>query len=327
MRDTIRDKIFLALKYVVGFGLLAYIFSKVDASRTWETLLGFGPLVLLPVIAVGLIHLALQFGLWRFLTQHHSAHVEARDLLPSFFAGFAFRMMLPGGNAEIAKVFLLRGRKRGKVIAFAAEKFFQTTLKILLVAFTLPVVFPEYRYGLWALGAATVVAYLVLPFLLKRDIFHRFQEKNVDYIRIFTISVLYNMPIFLTMVLQYHILLNAHYDISWMHTLWVGVFVWSAGLIPVSVSGLGVRENLAVFFLAQYGVSGGAAVGVSLLVFFLNAIIPALIGGIIIMRRRQDLKNAGSELKQMTQRIYKNGKSKEASEQNRRQEENEQGNA
>ena len=73
-------------------------------------------------------------------------------------------------------------------------------------------------------------------------------------------------------------------------------------------AGLGVRENLVVFFLAQYEVSGAAAVAVSLFVFFVNAIIPAIAGVFVIMKRRHDIKEASSEIKKITKTVYEKGK-------------------
>jgi len=79
-------------------------------------------------------------------------------------------------------------------------------------------------------------------------------------------------------------------------------------LLPISVSGLGVRENLAVFFLAKYGVPAYAAVGASLFIFFINAILPALIGLVFVIKRRQDLRDAQGAIKSVTRSIYMAGK-------------------
>ena len=88
------------------------------------------------------------------------------------------------------------------------------------------------------------------------------------------------------------------------------IFIWGSGLLPISVSGLGVRENLAVFFLAKYGIPAYAAVGASLFIFFINAIIPALIGLYFIIKRRHDLRDAEGTIKSVTKSIYEAGKQK-----------------
>lgn len=263
---------------------------------------------ILIVLLLALFNVSLQFRLWKYLVESHSHHYRIKDLLPSFFAGFALRMMIPGGHAEVTKIFLLQGKKRGKVIAFGVEKLFQTALKVVLISFVLPIIFPEYSFGLWSLGTLIILGFFVLPFILKKERFQKYQEKEVGYHRIFFISLIHSLPIYACITLQYFYLLNQSFDVSLFQTGIVTVFIWGAGLIPISISGLGVRENLAVFFLAQYSVPAAAAVGVSLLVFFINAIIPAVIGIFTIMKRRHDIKEASDEIKQITKDFYNKGK-------------------
>ncbi len=273
-----------------------------------EILLSVPPETFLFVLLFALLNLSIQFRLWKYLIESHSHHYRLKDLLPSFFAGFALRMMIPGGHAEVTKIFLLQGRKRGKIIAFGVEKGFQTALKVVLISFVLPIVFPEYSFLLWGLGSLVVLGFLVLPLILKKERFQKHQEKEVGYYNIFLTSLIHSLPIFACITLQYFFLLNQSFEVSLFQTGIVTVFIWGAGLIPISVSGLGVRENLAVFFLAQYSVPGAAAVGISLLVFFINAIIPAIAGVFIIMKRRHDIKEAGGEIKRITKSVYKKGK-------------------
>ena len=105
-------------------------------------------------------------------------------------------------------------------------------------------------------------------------------------------------------------LLNDFNTINLYDTSISVIFIWGSGLLPISVSGLGVRENLAAFFLAKYGVPPYAAVGASLFIFFINAIIPALIGLYFIIKRRQDLKDAEGTIWSVTKTIYLAGKQK-----------------
>ncbi|KAA3610463.1 MAG: UPF0104 family protein [Calditrichaeota bacterium] len=307
MREIIKERFVFSLKYFIGLILLGWILYKVDRQKMVETLLNLQIETIIIVLLFALINLSLQFRLWKYLIESHSHHYRIKDLLPSFFAGFALRLMIPGGHAEVTKVFLLQGRKRGKVIAFGVEKIFQTALKVVLVSFALSIVFPDYNL-LWIVGALIIVGFFLSPIFLKKERFQKFQEKEVAYPKIFFTSLIHSLPIFACITLQYFYLLNQSFDVTLFQTGIVTVFIWGAGLIPISVSGLGVRENLAVFFLAQYSVPGAAAVGISLLVFFINAIIPAIIGIFTIMKRRHDIKEAGGEIKRMTKNVYQQGK-------------------
>jgi len=307
LRQILKDKLTFALKYSIGIILRIWILSRVNRQDLVATFLNLTISDILVILLIAVINLAVQFRLWKFLVESHSQNFDLKDLLPSFFAGFAFRLMIPGGHAEVTKVFLLRGKKKGKVIAFGIEKFFQTFLKIVLVLFAIPLVFPEH-WLLYFIGSAVVLGIFILPVVLKKERFSKHQEKEVSYARIFLLSFAHSVPMFLSIALQYYYLLSQTNEITFLQMTIVTVFIWGAGVIPISVSGLGVRENLAVFFLAQYSVSGASAVAVSLFVFFVNAIIPAVIGVFVIMKRRHDIKEAGTEIKKITRSVYEKGR-------------------
>jgi len=308
LKQIIKDKFLFALKYGIGLVLLGWILLRVDRESLVETLLSLGFYDLFIIVIISFLNLAIQINLWRVLISSHSHHYHLRDLLPSFFAGFAFRLMIPGGHAEITKIFLLRGRKRGKAIAFGVEKSFQTVFKIILISLAVPLVFPEYKLALWSFAFVVIIGIFLLPIALKKEWFTKHQEKDVSYYKIFAISFLHSVPMFLIIALQYYYLLSLSFEIKYFQTFIVTIFILGAGLVPISVSGLGVRENLAVFFLGQFDIPGYSAVAISLLVFFINAIIPAIIGVFVIVKRKHDLKDAGSELKKITQSVYQKGK-------------------
>jgi uncharacterized membrane protein YbhN (UPF0104 family) len=82
------------------------------------------------------------------------------------------------------------------------------------------------------------------------------------------------------------LLINQVDLVSLLATYHTSVYLWSAGLVPISVSGLGVREGFAVYFFNFYGVSAAHAVATSLFIFAINTIFPALVGVYYIYRNR-----------------------------------------
>lgn len=310
MKDFIKKRLSFLFKYIVGIALLIWILSRVDRAQMIGAISSIHFLVLISLLALAVVNLGVQFLRWKYLVESHSDHYDKKDLLPSFFAGFALRLMIPGGHAEITKVFLLPGKKRGKVVAFGIEKYFQTYIKLILVLITIPFVFPEYRLILWTTAAIVMASYFILPFIFQHSLMKKIQEKTVNHHRIFVYTLLYSLAIFSLLIYQYYILLNDFHSIDIIETSISVIFIWGSGLLPISVSGLGVRENLAVFFLAKYGVPSYAAVGASLFIFFINAIIPAMIGLYFIIKRRHDLRDAHGTIKSVTKSIYEAGKQK-----------------
>jgi len=303
MKAFLKERLLFILKYLTGLALLIWILSRVDRAQIITALTEISLPVFIAVLVLVFLNLGSQFSRWKYLVESNSSHYHNRDLLPSFFAGFAFRLMIPGGHAEITKIFLMPGKKNGKVFAFGIEKFFQTFIKLILVLVALPLVFPELKIYLWGLTILLIAGYFLLPRLLKLSFFSKRQEREVHYPSIFLRTLIYSLAVFVCMTLQYYLLLNEVHEINLGPTALVVIFILGAGLIPISVSGLGVRENLAVFFLAKYAIPGATAVGFSLLVFVLNAILPAMVGVYFIMAKRQHLKDAKGVIKSVKREL------------------------
>jgi len=224
----------------------------------------------------------------------NSVSFEYKDIIPSFFAGYSFRLMIPGGHAEISKIFLLPGKKRGKAIAVGMEKLFQTYIKLVLILVALSFSFPEYNLIFYS---SITILIVLLFFLPKIKWLKMLQEKKVNNLVVFGNTLIYSLIIFFIMIIQYFILLNQVNSIQFTETMHTVVFLWGSGIVPISISGLGVREGLAVYFLKMYGIYPAHAVATSLFLFFLNTIIPALIGVYFIYKKRQHLKDMKDTLK------------------------------
>ena len=290
------DRLVFILKYFVGLILLAWILWRVDKRQLLETITTLDIQTIGATIFFSVSIIALQYYRWKFLIKANSINFNQKDILPAFFAGFAFRLMLPGGHAEITKVFLMPGKKSGKVIAFGLEKFLETYFKFLLVIAAIPYLFTSYKV-LWYLSIAGVIALFFLPYLLRSKLIRRFHEKEAEHNKIVTLTLLYSAIVFIALSTEYYVLLSGNHSISYFDTMITVIFIWGAGLIPISISGVGVRENIAVLLLARFGIPDSTAVGFSLLIFFINTIIPALIGTVFIYKKRTHLKDVKHEIK------------------------------
>jgi len=274
-----------------GIPLSVYL----ETDQGWEFVdyfktLSFSSLIIILVLSG--LGLYLQFWRWKYLVERYSIHFNSLDLLPSFFAGFAFRLLIPGGHAEFSKIFLLPGKKRGKVLAFGMEKFSQALIKILALLIVLPLTFPDYK-----LYSILILFLLIFGYFLfqRIPILKNLQEKDVNYHQVIGMNLVFSLGIFVIMGIQYYLLLNQVDTISLMATYHTSVYLWSAGMVPISVSGLGIREGLAVYFFKFYGVSAAHAVATSLFLFTINTIFPALVGVYFIYRNRSyfgELKNS-----------------------------------
>jgi uncharacterized membrane protein YbhN (UPF0104 family) len=79
------------------------------------------------------------------------------------------------------------------------------------------------------------------------------------------------------------IALSLGWNISFVSMGWIRSGLILATMIPISISGLGLREAVALLLLGAYGAD--EAVAFSLLVFTVTLLFFALVGGVIEMRR------------------------------------------
>ena len=301
-----KQKILYAIQICVGIVLIVYILTQVDQVKfvDYFKTLSFSPLIIILILSG--LGLYIQFLRWKYLVERYSIHFNSLDLLPSFFAGFAFRLLIPGGHAEFSKIFLLPGKKRGKVLAFGMEKFAQALIKIFALLIVLPLSFPDYKVYSLLILILLIIGYFLFP---RIPILKNLQEKDVNYHRVIGMNLVFALGIFVIMGIQYYLLLNQVDTISLPATFHTSVYLWSAGMVPISVSGLGIREGLAVYFFKFYSVSAANAVATSLFLFTINTIFPALIGVYFIYRNRAyfgELKNSIKSTREIIASIRSN---------------------
>jgi uncharacterized membrane protein YbhN (UPF0104 family) len=283
MKSRIKQIIIYVVQICIGLALVVWILLQVDRQQFVEYFKNLSMFSLLCIFVLSGVGLYIQFRRWKYLVERYSIHFNLSDLLPSFFAGYTFRLLIPGGHAEFSKIFLLPGKKRGKVLAFGMEKFAQALIKILALLIVLPLTFPDYKvYSIFAL-LILIIGYFLFP---RIPILKNFQEKDVNYHHVIGMNLIFAFGIFAIMGLQYYLLLNQADTISLTATYHTSVYLWSAGMVPISVSGLGIREGLAVYFFNFYGVSAAHAVATSLFLFTINTIVPAVIGAYYIYKNR-----------------------------------------
>lgn len=86
-------------------------------------------------------------------------------------------------------------------------------------------------------------------------------------------------------VLVYLLALSVHVSVPFVVLGWIRAAVQLLVLLPISISGLGVREGSLLLALEPYGISGAHAVALSFLLFGVG-LFTGLIGGFLELRRQ-----------------------------------------
>lgn len=298
-------------RFAVAIGLLAFLFSRIPAAEVLAALSSAHGVYLAAALGITVvIQLVLATRLTLVARVQRIPLTLARaveiDLSARFYGLFA-----PGGNLSGAAI---RGYKLaqppGAPLASVASIIFDRLIATVALGAVgqcfwmlerppnmLPV-------GLvfMATWAAPLALYLFalagrrrfessgqpaggrLSYRLERtkESARRFRDMSAGALLVvLTASILVHL---LGVVLYFTLASSLQIEISFVSMGWISTATTLLTLLPVSASGLGLREGALVYLLALYGVPGAAAIALSFLFFALRYLLMGLLGGLIEAR-------------------------------------------
>ncbi len=286
-----------AIKTLVSVLLLVYLFKKIDLKEVWQLLQQVHITYLLAALGLYMIGQAMCAYRWKLLARLMDFHNTLKEFTIYYFAGMFFSLFLPtviGG--DVGKCYYLaRGNKKTlqAVISVLADRGTGLVVVILMSGLSLSLIegFDIPHQFIWAILAANVlmIAGLVVPFFIG-DHISRLGGKagslSLTYWR--TPASLFQ-SIAISMVLQVliiaiHILIGISLGltISWKFYLFVIPLVTSASMLPISLSGLGLREGAYVYFLSLVKVPEAKALTFAFGWLFV-VFVSSLIGGLTLL--------------------------------------------
>jgi len=308
-----RNKILLFLKILIAGGLLTYIISSIKISEIVNAFESANYFLIFVAFILVVPNIFLQYWKWKLTCKSILNYSDRKKIIYSLFQGFAAGAFTPFRLGEyFGRAFLFKERTLIQVtIATLVDKFFP----LIIVAFTgalssIIFIFLFYNVSVYLTAALFVVVfvlfYLLIQLLIDPEfwdnfLFNKIKKsktlhkylgktrfiKNLDNhysIKMFSISFLF----YSCFVVQFVILVSA-----FTNQVNVLDYFWSASLVmfaktffpAISLSELGIREGVSVFFLGQMGVSAANAFNAALFLFFINILIPALIGSVLLFKK------------------------------------------
>lgn len=272
------------LKIIGTLLFLIFLFYIVHPEEILLALSGANFIFVVMTLLLLPVNLGLQFLRWKFLAQLSSEDVSNRDVMRSIFCSFSYSIFTPARIGEIGRAFHIPNGKRDELVVLAFyEKFFAFCSLIIWGCLGLGIALSPF-YLLGAIGIATIV---LSSKVLARWIpgIRKWDEtiRKVPTIKIFLISLVF----VLVYMLQFLLILNGFKPISPLAGFPLIAIVLLLNSVPITVSGLGIREVFSVYFFGRLGIPAASAASGSLLLFFINILIPTFIGfGLLIFGSR-----------------------------------------
>lgn len=313
IKKILTQRIKIAIKLIIGFSLLSYLFIKLDIELTTELLLKINPWIFLLSFALALSRNIFGSFRWKILLNSKNYNPSILSLTKYYFIGIYFNFFLPtvvGG--DIARGYCLHShgvRKKDIISSIIIERVMGIVVLVFLSLFSLfslslsfNLINNQTKIMVITLGIFSII---LLFFYKKADVFLRkilpcviisklhwvnnLIQNTKDYgktpdvlIYCFLFTILFQIfGVFST----YLISSSLGYSIKFIYFLMLLPIVWIISMIPISINGLGVREGAFILLFTKIGMTKEMAMAISILVL-LQAVAQGVIGGILFILRR-----------------------------------------
>ncbi len=313
MENLRRKKLTLFIKIFVGIGLLIFLIFYVDPNKIYNTYESANKIYFLLAFLLLPINLYLQYYKWEILSIEYFSIREKSKILRSLFYGISGGIFTPMKSGEyVARAIPYKNTKVIDVIlATVVDKIIPIFFVVILGGTFFIVFMKSYlefskvtAYGLLLLYKILIFVPLYFLFskgrmskklknwlkgkkkfekLLMKISFLKSMNRKA-FLKILFASFLYH----LTFTFQMTLLLVAFSgELNLLMFFFVANLVIFAQIVipPIALGEVGVREGAAVYFLQNLGYSGAIGFSAALSLFFINLLIPSIIGLTLLLNK------------------------------------------
>jgi len=311
------------IKIPVSIVLIGWIIYKVDIAKVWEIVQRAKGWWLLAALLLHIFGYWVSGERWKVLLKAQGVEVPLSLTIKSYLVGTFFNQFLPtivGGD-------VVRGMDTAKpcgsltksltIILF--ERFTGILVLLMLVSTGIALQIGKFKeVSYWPIFVLGFLVVGTVIFLWKEGIDLAFLERKIPFRfgkavvrKISTVLdilvqfrshpwpllkvILLGLALQLLFVLHYY-LLSIAFSLSLPFSFFMVVIpvIFLLSMLPVSINGIGVRENLFAYFFAKVSVSPEKSLAIAWMAFVM-ILFYALIGGLIYMLRKGE-KEAISEI-------------------------------
>jgi len=314
-----KKSLYLLLKLVILVVLVFWLFKIVDFNKTINLL----SKTVLSYFALAFLfnNSSIFFITYKWLRLAKPLNLKSNfiELLKLNYIAIFYSIFIPGqSSGELIKGIKLQKIEKGNVEKVWAPIFIDkvTNLLVMLIIGTTAILFDQHfnqnKILVVSMFSLTVIC-ILLSFLLFTDkiiilvevvkailiYFLKFLKINTEYIANFSLNYFNEYKTHKSLIFEtffwsfmtklphvialYFLAKSLNIDINLIESAWLLSVISIASLLPISFSGLGVREGTLIFSMAKIGIGSSEALSFSLLIFILG-ILTGLIGGVFELK-------------------------------------------
>ena len=278
------------LELAVTFTAFIILISMVNLKTLCNCVANISPKALIVIITLSILSIVLQMQMWKKLLHYTTQGAQVTAIYESFFAGYALRILIPGGHLGSMKIFLLNGgSKKGYLNAFIMEQLVHTIVKLTLLL----ILFLSFNsiYTIPTIIFSSIILFIMVLFLriLHPELLKKFTKTVLNrFTQIFG-STLYASLIFLFLVFQYNVLIKDITDVSFLTVFHLVACIWSSTLLPIGGVLLSLQGLVAKHFFTNDRISSFMAV-MPVFIYLTNTIPCVIIGLLILLKNKEKFK-------------------------------------
>lgn len=298
------------IKFIVGILLVFIIYRRINRNESVFEVLTNANLSYVFISLILLIpHVYIAFLKWRYLLRTNFPGISNNETFGSLLFGITLGMVTPGNIGELGRGLFFQKESKMRITGLAVLDKISNMLIIGSLGFFSISIFllnqlelsVNLEHFIIVGGTIVFVLFWIAAFkkswikLLFKKIAGWFPQnshlkafmtafKRIGYKDIFVILIL-TLFWFVVIIVQYHVLISGFTDVALIQSFQaVPAAIFSKMFLPFSFGGLGIREGITVFYFSLFNISKAAVFNASLIIFFINFLIPALVGFYHVLR-------------------------------------------
>jgi glycosyltransferase 2 family protein len=295
-------------KVLITLILLTVVALTVDLRQVWSAIEKASWLYLLIALVLYQVGIVVRSYRWQELLRAQRVSIPLVKLLALYYVGTFFNNFLPTGfGGDVVKMFELSHYGASSEVAVStvlADRVTGLLVLFIMAMFMLPFSLKLVPASIIIILVSIITSFVLIMVLFLNRKLHDYLMRHFGLIRrlfsrpklaAFYLSFTrYNLRslwksllaslLFNILLIVVHILLGKSVDIN-INAVYFFIFIpiiSSLLILPISISGLGVREGGYVLLFAQAGVDKSQALAMSLLFYILNLATGA-VGGLLYL--------------------------------------------
>ena len=310
LKNTKYKNLLTAARVVVGVGLILFLFWSLDIGKTFGIIRGVDAKFLVYAAVPYFLFIVLSAWRWQVLLDFKEFGIPFGRTMIIYFISLFFNNFLPTtvGGDMMRVVYTMKGRRADSLATVLVDRilgFIGLFILALLAVLYLLILRNETEFlPFMIIGLSVVVAITYIFFSEKAYAFfspmisrikvlklgervNRLHEAGTDFggaWGVITLCIVLSVLIQVTLAVGPFLVLRGmgNFEVGLLPFFIYVPIINVISMIPVSLNGLGIRENSYVLLFSRVGLDGEVSFAMSLVSFFVIFVF-SLIGGIFFV--------------------------------------------